>query len=70
MDHSARTQPTPPLDITEMVDHLISLGKITHQQYQQLHQTILADNHIDERERCQINRMFDAIRQGQVRILS
>ncbi|QQE65813.1 hypothetical protein GFS31_25030 [Leptolyngbya sp. BL0902] len=41
---------------------------ITQAQYQTLSSMVLADGTVDESERCQINRLFDAIQNGRVKI--
>jgi hypothetical protein len=58
------------LNISHFVENLIVSRKISHQQYHQLSAAILADGEIDEEDRYQINRLFDAIRTGQVRIVN
>jgi uncharacterized tellurite resistance protein B-like protein len=52
-----------------LVDHLIATRHITQPQYQLLTQLVLADGNIDEAERQQINRLFDAIRTGAIRVI-
>jgi hypothetical protein len=49
---------------------IILSKKINHLQYHQLSAAILADGEIDEEERYQINRLFDAIQLGQVKIVT
>jgi uncharacterized tellurite resistance protein B-like protein len=56
-------------DVKTLVDGLIAQRRINYQQYQQLSHLILADGTIDEQERRQINRLFDAIQIGAVKIL-
>ncbi|HEY9637925.1 MAG TPA: hypothetical protein V6D14_31320 [Coleofasciculaceae cyanobacterium] len=58
------------LNISQFVENLIVSRKISNQQYHQLSAAILADGEIDEEERYQINRLFDAIRTGQIRIVN
>ncbi|MEO1093995.1 MAG: hypothetical protein AAFX01_03730 [Cyanobacteria bacterium J06638_28] len=56
-------------DLVMLVDKFISARNITHHQYRQLSTMVLADGSIDEHERQQINRLFDAIQAGMVRIV-
>lgn len=56
-------------NVTQIAEKLISAGKISKQDYHQLSKVILADNQIDEEERRQVNRIFDAIQSGKVRIV-
>ncbi|MEM9809558.1 MAG: hypothetical protein AAF959_30285 [Cyanobacteria bacterium P01_D01_bin.56] len=62
-------QPTPKSDVTKLVDRLIVTKKISYQQYQDLSRMVMADGTVDEQERRQINRLFDAIQAGAVRII-
>lgn len=55
--------------LAELVDQFIAARNITHQQYQTLSEMVLADGNIDEHERQQINRLFDAIQTGRVKVL-
>jgi uncharacterized membrane protein YebE (DUF533 family) len=50
------------------VEQLIISRQISSQQYHQLTAAILADGKVDEEERRQINRLFDAIQNGYVKI--
>ncbi len=56
--------------VAQLVEQLILTRRITCQQYHQLSSAILADGQIDEEERCLINRLFDAIQAGLVRIVN
>jgi len=58
-----------PHQLVKMVDQFIRARKITHQQYQDLSQLVLADGSVDEQELQQINRLFDAIQTGRVKVL-
>jgi hypothetical protein len=58
------------VNVTQFVDKLILSRQISGQEYNQLAAAILADGEIDEEERYQINRLFDAIQAGQVRIIN
>jgi hypothetical protein len=57
------------MNVAQFVEKLILSRQISPRQYHQLSAAILADGEIDEEERYQINRLFDAIQAGQVRIV-
>jgi len=63
--------PPPPSDcpLTQMVDGCIRDRCISQAQYQVLSALVLADGVVDEQERRQINRLFDAIQTGRVKIV-
>ncbi|NJN02542.1 MAG: hypothetical protein HC873_01675 [Leptolyngbyaceae cyanobacterium SL_1_1] len=56
-------------DVTQLVDRFISARTISYSQYRELSRTVLADGTVDERERYQINRLFDAIQKGMVKLV-
>lgn len=56
-------------DVVQLVDQLLRAKRITYPQYQSLSKMVLADGTVDEQERCQINRLFDAIQAGAIRIV-
>jgi len=58
-----------PHKLVKMVDQFMMARKITHQQYQDLTELVLADGSVDEHELQQINRLFDAIQTGRVKVL-
>ncbi|RZM79823.1 hypothetical protein DYY88_08375 [Leptolyngbya iicbica LK] len=55
--------------LTNLVDQLLAARKITQQQYQNLSQLVLADGSVDEEELRQINRLFDAIQNGRIKVI-
>ncbi|WP_008316154.1 hypothetical protein [Leptolyngbya sp. PCC 6406] len=57
------------LTVNALVDQLIRSRKVTNEQYKHLYDLVLADGTIDEDERRQINRLFDAIQVGRVIIM-
>lgn len=57
------------LNVTQFVEKIIVSRQITYRQYHQLSAAILADGKVDEEERRQINRLFDAIQRGYVKII-
>ncbi|MGD1951291.1 MAG: hypothetical protein ACFB14_16810 [Leptolyngbyaceae cyanobacterium] len=65
----SRPDDTNPNEVTQLVEQLIRAKRITYTQYQSLSKMVLADGTVDEQERRQINRLFDAIQAGAVRIL-
>ncbi|MEA5447863.1 hypothetical protein VB780_04730 [Leptolyngbya sp. CCNP1308] len=64
---SSPAQPGCP--ITDLVSQLIQARIITQAQYQELTTLVLADGTVDESERKQVNRLFDAIQLGRVKIV-
>ena len=54
--------------VTQLVDQVIRNRLISQAQYQELSAIVLADGDVDENERRQINRLFDAIQTGRVKI--
>lgn len=57
------------LNIAQFVEQLIVSRQISCKQYRQLSAAILADGEVDEEERRQINRLYDAIQAGKVKII-
>ncbi len=55
--------------VSDLVDQLIASKCIRYGQYQTLSRLVLADGTVDEEERDQINRLFDAIQSGLVKII-
>lgn len=56
-------------DIVIIVTQMIRAHRATRAEYQRLFELIMADGTIDEVERQQINRLFDAIQTGRVKII-
>ena len=56
-------------EVTQLVERLIRAKTISYPQYQTLSKMVLADGTVDEQERRQINRLFDAIQSGAIRIV-
>ncbi len=59
----------PDCPITELVSQFIQARTISQAQYQELTALVLADGTVDESERRQVNRLFDAIQSGRVKIV-
>jgi hypothetical protein len=55
--------------LTKLVEQLFAARKITQQQYQSLSQLVLADGSVDEEELRQINRLFDAVQNGRIKVV-
>ena len=55
--------------LSKLVDQLFAARKITQQQYQSLSQLVLADGSVDEEELRQINRLFDAVQNGRIKVV-
>ena len=68
-DNTPASPETEENDVSKLVDQLIRAKRITYSQYQTLSKMVLADGTVDEHELQQINRLFDAIQAGAVRIL-
>ncbi len=56
-------------DVAQLVEQLIRAKRLTYAQYQTLSKMVLADGTVDEQERIQINRLFDAVQAGAIRIM-
>lgn len=54
--------------LAALVGQVLEDRRITQAQYQTLSALVLADGTVDEAERQQINRLFDAIQTGRVKI--
>ncbi|MEM9002843.1 MAG: hypothetical protein AAGE59_04855 [Cyanobacteria bacterium P01_F01_bin.86] len=56
-------------ELATLVDSCIAARNITYHQYKKFSAIVLADGNVDDRERMQINRLFDAIQIGRVKIV-
>lgn len=72
---SSPSSPSTPADcpvtdcpVTDLVNQVLESRYITQAQYQALSAMVLADGTVDESERRQINRLFDAIQNGRVKL--
>lgn len=63
------SSPAPQADLAEMINRLIASRQISLSQYHQLSATVMADGNVDDQERRQINRLFDAIQTGAVKFV-
>ncbi len=57
------------LFIQQLVDRIISSGKMNRQDYSLLTSTVIADGEISDVERRQINRVFDYIQTGRLKLV-
>lgn len=55
-------------NVRQIVEQILKAGKISRLEYQRLSMAILADNRIDEDESRLVNRVFDAIRTGRLKV--
>jgi len=54
--------------LVTLVDQFMAARNISQREYQQISELVLADGSIDELERRQINRLFDAIQTGRIKV--
>jgi len=57
------------LFIQKLVDKIIASGKMNRQDYSLLTSTIIADGEVSDIERRQINRIFDYIQTGRLKLV-
>ncbi|MBD2055500.1 hypothetical protein H6F88_05600 [Oculatella sp. FACHB-28] len=57
------------LTIRQLVDSITTSGKMSRQDHLRLTSAILSDNEITEEERRQINRTFDYIQTGRLKLV-
>ncbi len=55
--------------LSSLVDQFMASRNISQRQYRRLSQLVLADGSIDEQELREINRLFDAIQTGRIRVI-
>lgn len=58
----------PKVSITQMVQSILDSGKITSKEHLQLTSAMLADDKTSEEERYQINRIFDYLQIGKIKL--
>lgn len=56
-------------DIAALIEQIIAVGRMSRQEHLRLTSTILADDKITEEERRQINRIFDYIQTGRLKLV-
>jgi hypothetical protein len=57
------------LTVRQLVDSITASGKMSRQDHLRLTSAILSDNQITEEERRQINRAFDCIQMGRLKLV-
>lgn len=57
------------LFIQKLVDRIIASGKMNRQDYSLLTSTVSADGEVSDIERRQINRIFDYIQTGRLKLI-
>ena len=57
------------LFIQELVDRIIKSGRMNRQDYSLLTSTVIADGEVSDVERRQINRVFDYIQTGRLKLV-
>ncbi len=56
-------------NIQQLIDQVINSSKLTRQEYMLLTIAMLSDQRLSETDRHQINRVFDYIQAGQIKII-
>lgn len=56
-------------EITVLVEEIMAMGQMNRNQHFQLTTAILSDPKITHEERCQINRVFDCIQTGRIKLV-
>lgn len=57
------------LTIPQLIDKILAVGEITRQEHLQLTSAILSDFNLTDDDRRQINRIFDHIQMGRMKII-
>lgn len=57
------------VNITELINQILTSGKLTYFQYLRLMSVILSDSLITDLERNQINRIFDYVQNGRLTLV-
>lgn len=69
MVRSAKIQTNAESSIKVVVERVLTLGAMSRQEHLQLTSVILANHKISEEERRQINRVFDYVQTGRLRLV-
>jgi hypothetical protein len=56
------------LPTKRIIDRILDRGRINRQEHLHLASVLLASQRITEEERCQINRIFDQIQAGRIKL--
>ena len=62
-------QHQPKVTINQMVNRIITSGKLSRQEHLQLTSSILSGKKITDEERSKINKIFDLIKIGQINLI-
>lgn len=62
-------QHQPKVTINQMVNRIITSGKLNRQEHLQLTSSILSGKKITDEERNKINKIFDLIKIGQINLI-
>ena len=57
------------LTVERMVERIMVAGEVSRKQYVQLTNSLLSEDKVTEEERRQINRIFDHIQLGRIKIV-
>jgi predicted transcriptional regulator len=63
-------QKQPVVDMHQRLEGWLRARQISHQDYHQICAAILSDNQISAAEQQQVDRLFAAIRSGQLKVVS
>ncbi|MCU0525183.1 MAG: hypothetical protein MUF72_10190 [Elainella sp. Prado103] len=55
--------------IQSFMQQILATGKLSRRDYMHLTTTILADYHLSDRDRCQINRVLDYVQIGRLKLV-
>jgi hypothetical protein len=58
------------LDVKSLVDRIIASGQMSRKEHLQLTSALLSDTKISEEDRRQINRVFDYIQTGRLKLVN
>lgn len=60
-------QSTP--NIQQMIDQVLATGQLSRLEYLHLTTAILSDYNVSDEQRCQINRIFDEVQTGRLKLV-
>lgn len=63
------TQEYPNSTVTQMIDRILASGQLNRREYVRLMSEILSCQQISELERHQINRIFDYVQTGRLKLI-
>jgi hypothetical protein len=59
----------PVIDVHHRIEEWLASQRISYQDYHKLLAIVLSDNPMNETKRQQLNRLFDAVRSGQIKVV-